>query len=174
MQSGQLRYNSLQPPWQAAYVVSISRESPDETERRLREVIAAAKLVALDGEWAFREAPLDEPPLLTPTVLAAVRDEESWCWLAPVGSDVPLERFALFAFHFPDGLDNSGFVGWLATHLKRELGTGVFVVCGQNSKRGGIYDYWGCPAELRDEAQRVIEQLRERQEPGADPRSTRV
>ncbi|MBA3339895.1 MAG: hypothetical protein H0T54_09185, partial [Geodermatophilaceae bacterium] len=64
------------------------------------------------------------------------------------------------SFHFPYGLDNSGFVGWLGSVLKHELGTGVFVVCGQNSRRGGIYDYWGCPAQLRHEAARVIEELR--------------
>ncbi len=47
---------------------------------------------------------------------------------------------------------NSGFVGWLACWLKRELGTGVVVVCGQNSRRGGVYDYWGCPAHLCEQA----------------------
>lgn len=66
----------------------------------------------------------------------------------------------LLSFHFPSELDNSGFVGWLAGLLKRELGTGVFVVCGQNSRRGGIYDYWGCPAQLRGGAAHVIQQLR--------------
>ena len=70
------------------------------------------------------------------------------------------ERFALFSFHFPPGLDNSGFVGWLATHLKRRLGTGVFVICGQNSDRGGIYDYWGCPAQLRVAAEQALRDLR--------------
>ncbi len=58
--------------------------------------------------------------------------------------------FAIWRFHFPQGADNSGFVGWLATHLKTRIGTGVFVICGQNSNDGGIFDYWGCPWELRD------------------------
>lgn len=71
-----------------------------------------------------------------------------------------VEPFGLFRFHFPPGVDNSGFVGWLATRLKRELGTGVFVVCGQNSKRGGIFDYWGYPATLRDDVRRIIDALR--------------
>ena len=39
----------------------------------------------------------------------------------------------------------------LASHLKTKFGTGVFVTCGQNSKDGGIFDYWGCPLELRDQ-----------------------
>jgi hypothetical protein len=140
-------------------VVSISRESPEQTEQRLRRVITAAELVTLDGDWAFQEAALDQPPDLSERMLAVVRDEDSWSWLAPATSGAG-ERFALFSFHFADGLDNSGFVGWLASVLKRDLGTGVFVVCGQNSERGGIYDYWGCPAQLRDEAARVIRQLR--------------
>jgi hypothetical protein len=28
-------------------------------------------------------------------------------------------------------VDNSGFVGWLASHLKAAIGTGVLVVCGK-------------------------------------------
>jgi hypothetical protein len=140
-------------------VVSISQETAAETERRLGRVIAAAELVAFDGEWAFHEAPLAEPPVLSADVLAAVRDEERWSWLAPA-TEAGSERFALFSVHFPPGLDNSGFVGWLATELKRRLGTGVFVVCGQNSARGGIYDYWGCPVEVRAEAAQVLHDLR--------------
>ena len=70
------------------------------------------------------------------------------------------ERFALFSFHFPAGLDNSGFVGWLASELKRRLGTGVVVICGQNSERGGIHDHWGYPARLRAKATQVLDELR--------------
>lgn len=140
-------------------MVSISQESPDETERRLRHVIAAADLVIFDGEWSFFETPLAQPPALTADVLAAVRDEDGWSWLAPAG---PLggERFAVFSFHFPPEMDNSGFVGWLATEFKRRLGTGVFVICGQNSGRGGIYDYWGCPVQVRAQALQVLGELR--------------
>lgn len=140
-------------------MVTISKETPEQTGQRLRQVIRSAELVAFEGDWSFQEAPLDSPPELSPELLAVVRDESTWSWLAPARPDAA-ERFALFSFHFADGLDNSGFVGWLAVELKRRLGTGVFVVCGQNSARGGIYDYWGAPAELRAEAARVIADLR--------------
>lgn len=129
-------------------MVSVSVETIEQTERRLRSVIASAELHVLPGEWAFHEAPLDQPPRLGSEVLAAVRDEDTWCWLS-AADPRPEERFALFSFHFPANVDNSGFVGWLATVLKRELGTGVFVVCGQNRNRGGVYDYWGCPRGSR-------------------------
>jgi hypothetical protein len=118
-------------------MVSVSVEASEQIEERLRRVIAAADFVTLDGIWCFEESPADRPPLLTADTLAVV-----------------------FSFHFPDGLDNSGFVGWLATHLKARLGTGVFVVCGSNRARGGIYDYWGCPADLTSGAIEVIEGLR--------------
>ena len=71
----------------------------------------------------------------------------------------PVERFGVFSFHFPAGVDNSGFVGWLATHLKHRLGTGVFVICGSNRARGGIYDYWGCPRELLPDVVAVVNEL---------------
>ncbi len=71
------------------------------------------------------------------------------------------EQFGLFRFHFPPGADNSGFVGWLATHFKNRFGTGVFVTCGQNQSDGGIFDYWGVPktlaAEVFNEVQRLVE-----------------
>ncbi|MCZ7373544.1 DUF6196 family protein [Micromonospora sp. WMMC250] len=140
-------------------MVSISQESHDETEQRLRRVIVAAELVMFDGEWSFFEAPLSQPPTLTADLLAVVRDEDRWSWLAPGGA-TDGERFAVFSFHFPPDVDNSGFVGWLATEFKRRLGTGVFVICGQNSDRGGIYDYWGCPAQVRAEALQVLDELR--------------
>ncbi|MET8283130.1 DUF6196 family protein [Micromonospora sp. NPDC005174] len=141
-------------------MVGISQESPDETVLRLRQVIAAAELVIFDGEWSFHEAPLTQPPALTVDLLAVVRDEDRWSWLAPSGGATDGECFTVFSFHFPPGVDNSGFVGWLATEFKHRLGTGVFVICGHNSDRGGIYDYWGCPAQVGAEAVQVLGDLR--------------
>lgn len=151
--------SGVMPLARVGAMVGVSRETPDETERRLRGVIAASELSVLDGAWSFQESSLLRPPDLTPEILAVVRDDEVWSWLAPADGSAP-EQFALFSFHFPPGLDNSGFVGWLASALKQRLGTGVFVVCGQNSTRGGIFDHWGCPVHLRDEALAVIDDLR--------------
>jgi len=43
--------------------------------------------------------------------------------------------------------------------LKPAAGFGAMVLCGQNSKRGGIFDYWGAPipaaGEVRAEAERL-------------------
>ncbi|MFI6522925.1 DUF6196 family protein [Spirillospora sp. NPDC050679] len=142
-------------------MVSVSVETPERTEERLRRVIAQADLVVHDGVWCFEESPADRPPALTADTLAVVRDEQSWSSLVPLApGHEDVERFGIFSFHFPAGLDNSGFVGWLAGRLKARLGTGVFVVCGSNRDRGGIYDYWGCPVDLLDEAVAVVEELR--------------
>ncbi|WP_158881003.1 DUF6196 family protein [Amycolatopsis anabasis] len=142
-------------------MVNISVETPEQTDRRLRSVIADAELVVHEGSWRFRETPLDRPPVLGPEVLAVVRDENTWSSLVPAGVPEPgVEYFGLVSFHFPPGIDNSGFVGWLAGHLKAELGTGVFVVCGYNSARGGVFDYNGFPIALRDEVLGVIRALR--------------
>lgn len=146
-------------------MVNVSVESAAETDLRLRRVVAAADLVEHEGSWQFRESPLDEPPELGPEVLAVVRDEHTWSRLVPAGPPVPGgEVFGLVSFHFPPGVDNSGFVGWLAGTLKAELGTGVFVVCGYNSERGGVFDYTGFPIAVRDDVLRVIRRLR-----GTDP-----
>jgi len=142
-------------------VVSVSIETPEQTHARLLKVIAAADLVVHPGFWQFEETALTDPPVLSAETLAVVRDDETWSRLVPAQSERPgRERFGLFSFHFPDGMDNSGFVGWLATELKRRLGTGVFVVCGSNRARGGIYDYYGCPAGVLTDALAVIRGLR--------------
>ncbi|MFD9907760.1 DUF6196 family protein [Streptomyces sp. NPDC059063] len=141
-------------------MVSVSVETAEQTERRLRRVIAEADLVVHDGVWWFEESPADQPPELTGETLAVVRDQESWSRLVPLTQERDgVERFGIFSFHFDGQADNSGFVGWLATHLKAELGTGVFVVCGSNRARGGIYDYWGCPVELLDRAVAAVKAL---------------
>ena len=138
----------------------ISHETQQQTDTRLRGVMRLCTLKAYPDSYAFVEQPL--MPGSTPTVqvdaLALVRDDASWSQLVPC-SDATEELFGLFRFHFPASVDNSGFVGWLASLLKAELGVGVFVVCGQNSADGGIYDYWGCPLEARADVLRIVQSL---------------
>ena len=103
-----------------------------------------------DAPHCFVEFPLAEfSRRADPSALALVRDEKVWSMLMPAAADAA-DPFAIWCVHFPSGADNSGFVGWLATHMKTRFGTGVFVTCGQNSGDGGIFDYWGCPWALRD------------------------
>jgi hypothetical protein len=137
--------------------MQISVETVEKTNIRLRNVIANTDFVIYDGTYIFEEFPLhDFKSKVREDALAFVRDKDVWSQLIPSCS-TSNELFTLFSFHFDACSDNSGFVGWLATHLKGKLGTGVFVTCGQNSKRGGIFDYWGCPAELGLQA---IEEVR--------------
>jgi hypothetical protein len=139
----------------------VSQETPEQTDARLRRVIATAELIWHEGQFAFYEFPVkDFPANEAAHGLAFVRDQEVWSVLKAADPDAA-ESFGLFSFHFRDGLDNSGFVGWLASILKRELGTGVFVICGQNSRRGGIFDYWGVPVALQSLASGVLNKLRQ-------------
>lgn len=141
----------------------ISAETPQQTAVRLQRVLAEAELVLLDDAYAFVEtSAADFPAQLVPSTLAFVRDEDVWSALVPATSSEQ-EQFMVFSFHFPPGLDNSGFVGWLASHLKATLGTGVMVVCGQNSARGGIFDYWGTPLAMANQVRDELERLRQRQ-----------
>jgi hypothetical protein len=130
-------------------MVSVSQETQSETAARLSQVTKRAQLKVWDVPHAFVEFPrADFRERVDPNALALVRDEAVWSMLVPAPPNAT-EVFAIWCFHFPAGADNSGFVGWLATHLKVQFGTGVFVTCGQNSANGGIFDYWGCPWEMR-------------------------
>ncbi|ANH68545.1 DUF6196 family protein [Mitsuaria sp. 7] len=140
-------------------MVDISRETVEQTERRLRRVITQARLRVYPGTWAFEEFPLDSfATSVRPDALALVRDDAVWSQLVP-SEDAGADLFGLFRFHFPAGADNSGFVGWLATHLKTRFGTGVFVTCGQNHGDGGIFDYWGVPAVLAESVIAEVQSL---------------
>ena len=137
----------------------VSNETPAETEARLLRVLDRATFEVFDGTFAFDEFPVAEFPVrMRHDAFALVRDDEHWSQLVP-SDDSKLELFTVFRFHFEPRLDNSGFVGWLATHLKRTVGTGVFVICGQNTQRGGIFDYNGCPVEVGDAVVQEIRRL---------------
>ena len=143
-------------------MVSISRETPEQIDLRLRQVIQQSRLTVYPNAYAFDEFSLNEfQNRADENALALVRDDTVWSQLIE-SNDPNQERFAMWRFHFPDGADNSGFVGWLAMRLKTQFGTGVFVVCGQNSNDGGIFDYWGCPWSLKDE---VISEIQNRVTP---------
>lgn len=140
-------------------MVDISHETPEQTSARLTKVIRSAKLKVYAEAYAFEEFPLAAfRSRADAEALALVRDDHVWSQLvlAPIDGGEP---FAVWRFHFPQGADNSGFVGWLASYLKARFGTGVFVTCGQNSGEGGIFDYWGCPWSIRSEIIAEIERL---------------
>lgn len=140
-------------------MVNISIETVEQIRTRLEKVIKQSRLKLYDGSWAFLEFPAGEfPGAVRSDALAVVRDDAVWSQLVPC-SDVNEELFGLFRFHFPAGVNNSGFVGWLASHLKERFGTGVFVTCGQNRHDGGIFDYWGYPYNLRDPMEAEIRRL---------------
>jgi Family of unknown function (DUF6196) len=139
-------------------MVWVSHEQPAQTDARLRSVIRSARVEFYEDAWFFEEFPVTEfAQRANPKALAMVRDDNVWSQLLPYRGQG--ERFALFRFHFPSGVDNSGFVGWLATLLKEELGTGVFVTCGCNGLDGGIFDYWGIPDALRERGFAMVRRL---------------
>jgi hypothetical protein len=134
----------------------ISKETHKQIQLRLLNVLFHAEIEIYEEEYAFEEFAEKNFPLKAKSeALAIVRDGEVWSQLVP-SKDLGQERFKIFKFYFKEALDNSGFIGWLATRLKDKIGTGVFVICGQNNGRGGIYDYWGCPIDV---AQSVIEEI---------------
>jgi len=79
-----------------------------------------------------------------------VKDDEVWSYLIPKESE-ETENFKIFSFHFKDGLDNSGFVGWLASKPKKNLVRDYLWFVDKTRKKGGIFDYCGCPIEIADE-----------------------
>jgi len=114
-------------------------ETQEQAEARLLTVIGAAQFQMLDGAYVFEELPSGYAP--TPSALACVRDGDVWAQLVPAPSGGSIEgAFKIFSFHFKEDLNASGFVAWLASHLKRTVGTGVIVICGRD-RRGGAALY---------------------------------
>lgn len=146
---------------EARRAMQISHETAEETDRRLRRVLAMSTLDIDAERWWYQElADMDFPSWVRTDAIAVVRDGETWSQLVPVRpGDDPTEPVRIWTFHFPEGVDNSGFVGWLASHIKAATGSGVIVVCGQNSKAGGIYDHWACPETVAGAVFEMIDRL---------------
>jgi hypothetical protein len=136
----------------------VVQEDPAATDARLKAVCRESTVEQMPGVYAYRQFEASEfASQGDAEALALVRDGARWSQLALV-DDAGGETLAVFSIHFPAAIDNSGFVGWLASLLKARHGTGVIVVCGLNDARGGIFDYWGVPEGVAD---RVWETLRE-------------
>ncbi len=140
-------------------MVQISHETPEQTEMRLRKVISETGFKVYEGAYVFEEFPLAEfSDKANQDALCLVRDDQVWSQLVR-SDDQSKELFTIFSFHFDGCADNSGFIGWLANYLKSRLGTGLFVTCGQNTNRDGIFDYWGCPLEVGEQAVSLVKEL---------------
>jgi hypothetical protein len=139
----------------------VSNETPAQVEERCFRVIKAAEFVIHDGLFAFVEYPIASfPSHEAGSALAFVRDDEVWSVLRPSDSGEAAQLLRVFSFHFQPDLDNSGFVGWLASRFKHKTGTGVVVICGCNAKQGGIFDYWGVPIAAADSVVAELNELR--------------
>jgi diadenosine tetraphosphate (Ap4A) HIT family hydrolase len=154
---------------------AMREETGSQISARLLEVIAHADFEVLPQLYAF--GPLPEGMSPRKDALACVRDGGAWSQLVPVADEATPMAFRIFSFHFDPAFDATGFVGWLHAHLARSTDTGPIVVCGRSPRgaadhvRGGIFDYWGCPAAAAD---RVIAEVRALIERGRRPRRPHV
>jgi uncharacterized protein DUF6196 len=146
------------------------QETPDQVTACLLRVIANAEFQVLPGFHAFEQLP-DGPQRTRPDALACVRDHDTWSQLVPrPATQAGAGCFTMFSFHFDERFDATGFVGWLHAHLARTTGAGHIVICGRDRRsaasfdhvRGGIFDYWGCPAERADTVLAEVRSLIER------------
>jgi hypothetical protein len=135
-------------------VVTISREANAQTEARLRRVFHECSVEWLPGRWGFAEG---EDLLQRGDSIAFVRDEGRLSALGPASGAG--EHFGVFRVVLPRDADDSGFVGWLCSRIKAATGSGLFVICGHNQERGGIFDYYGVPDVAVDEVRELLARL---------------
>jgi hypothetical protein len=141
-------------------MVFVSSESAVETESRLRHVMQRTSIEHLEGCWSLLALDGEVPP----DALASVKGVNSWSGLVPVAS-VEGERFGLTLVAFEAHLDNSGFVGWMASAIKTHTGAGVFVICGTDQARGDTFDYWAYPVDVAGSVRVLMAELRRPPEP---------
>ncbi|MGL5911456.1 MAG: DUF6196 family protein, partial [Phycicoccus sp.] len=78
--------------------MSISTETPDAVDARLRRVVESARLAMYDEVFAFEEFPLAElAARVRPDAVALVRDDPVWSQLAPA-TTTSGERFCVWRF----------------------------------------------------------------------------
>jgi len=137
-------------------VVSISHETPQETESRLRGVLTVADFDVLPGLWTYRQYPAGPPP--TPREHLGHRPRRQQLVQPGVGKGNEPEIFGVFAFHFPADQDNSGFVGCWPPSSSNTSAPGGGPVRIQPA-RGGVYDYWLTPHQLHENAIEHVKRL---------------
>ena len=140
-------------------------ETNEQLNSRLLSHIGASKFSVLDADYGW--VPLlsgQAPDLLS---IACVRDDDVWNQLIPVESNHNGPKLCVISLHFPAHISGAGFIGWLATRIKFDLGTGVVVIGGKDKNsskeldRGsfGVFDYWCCAAENRARFTELIKKL---------------
>jgi hypothetical protein len=137
-------------------MVTITHEASVQTEARLRGVFRDSAIRWLAGSWCFRE---DAQAAACDDAIAEIRDEGRLSALCPATDVTDKERFAVFRVVLPSGVDDSGFVGWLSSRIKAATGSGVFVICGHNQRRGGVFDYYGVPQTAIDQVRDLLDRL---------------
>jgi hypothetical protein len=148
----------------APEIAAIS-ETPEQINQRLCGVIARARFTVLAEPHAWQ--PLARSAPLPASAIAVVRDGEAWAALVPTTTDAA-GAYRIFAFHFAEGTNASGFVAWLAGLMKSEAGSGAMVVCGFDARATaalwqtslGLFDYWGCPWAKGEAVITLVERLR--------------
>src|SRR5262249_51237214 len=140
-------------------------ETPEQMNQRLCGGIARARFTVLAQPHAWQ--PLARS---APFPASAQQPCETAAASAALGPTTPdaAGAYRIFAFHFAEGTNASGFVAWPAGLMKSEAGTGAMVVCGFDARATaalwqtslGLFDYWGCPWAKGDAVIALVERLR--------------
>jgi hypothetical protein len=140
-------------------------ETPEQMEERLLGVISRSRFEVLPSDYVW--APMSPGHAPGREAIACVRDDDAWNQFIPASSVTSEQRYRVVSFHFKEGTNASGFVAWLAAHLKRSAGTGSVVICGKDRRDTpeifqtslGVFDYWCCPVSAGDKFITVIRSL---------------
>lgn len=149
----------------------VSRETPEATAKRLASVLARSTVTWFPEPYRFEELPSGSQRGIDDPAVAWLRNGTTCSRLVRTNPHAVDQPYGLIQIRFPEGVDNSGFVGWFVSHLKRALGIGVFIICGYDQKEGGIYDDTGFPWNVAESVRRELEALRELGQPAGDTSS---
>src|SRR5215831_15043029 len=95
------------------------RETAEQMHGRLLGVIARSRFETLFEPYGWQAIP--DPKRFPRAALAAVRDGDEWHALVPT-IDSAEGKYRVFSFHFAEGRNASGFVAWLASLIKQNVG----------------------------------------------------
>src|SRR5437762_5218406 len=107
-------------------------ETTEKMESRLLGVISRARFEVLGDDYVWAAMMSDEPPRRE--AIACVRDDDTWSQFVPSSGGTTAAPYRVVSFHFAEGTNASGFVAWLAAHIKRSAGTGSVVICGKDRR----------------------------------------
>jgi hypothetical protein len=137
-------------------MTTVKIETNSKLIERLYYVLKQSEFVEFDELYYFKQ--FEETPNLENNALSYIRNGNYWTGLIEAEDD-RTENYKIFCFKVNTTSNNSGFLGWMATEIKKKLGISIIVFCSHCPTTDKDILYIGCSSLYGNQVKNFIETL---------------